>query len=261
MIYYFCKLTFQAMIFAIDAGNTRTKLAIFEQNSIKKQVTFDNEDLEKKILLFFSDYPRSPRVILSSVINIDPAVMLWLKENTELLVIDQLSHMPFANNYKTPTTLGVDRMVLAAGATILYPKTNKLIIDAGTCITFDFVDAQDKYQGGAISPGFNLRFKSLNDYTAKLPLVKLDNNHNLIGNDTQSAIQSGVINGVIAEIDGIIDQYKTDYQDLTIILTGGDTLFLAKRLKNIIFANSTFLLESLNLLYQYTIENGKKNIS
>lgn len=261
MIYYFCKLTFQAMIFTIDAGNTRTKLAIFEQNSIKKQVTFDNEDLEKKILLFFSDYPPLPRVILSSVINIDPAVMLWLKENTDLLVIDQHSHMPFANNYKTPTTLGIDRMVLAAGATILYPKSNKLIIDAGTCITFDFIDAQNKYQGGAISPGFNLRFKSLNDYTAKLPLVQLDNTHNLIGNDTQSAIQSGVINGVIAEIDGIIDQYKSDYQHLTIILTGGDTLFLAKRLKNIIFANSTFLLESLNLLYQYTIENGKKNIS
>ena len=144
-------------------------------------------------------------------------------------------------------------MVLAAGAVFKYPKQNRLIIDSGTCITYDFVDADDNYLGGAISPGFRLRYEALHNYTAKLPLLTLESPEGFIGDSTKQAIHSGVVNGVLQEIDGFIERYREQYQVLTVILTGGDTDFLAKRVKNTIFANPNFLLESLNHLYQYTI--------
>jgi len=146
-------------------------------------------------------------------------------------------------------------MVLAAGATLTHPNQNRLIIDAGTCITYDFVNSEDQYLGGAISPGIKIRYKSLNNYTSKLPLLSLSEEFDIIGNSTKSAIHSGVINGVLFEIEGFISQYSLKNQDLTIILTGGDAEFLAKRLKSTIFANSNFLLESLNILSIYLNEN------
>lgn len=249
------------MIFTIDAGNTRTKLSIFESNTIIEQHVFENNDLEKKIKTFFSKYQEKPRVVMSSVVNFEKELSQWLDENTTLTVISHHTPLPFANKYSTPKSLGIDRIVLAAGATLMFPNQNKLIIDAGTCITYDFVTKNEEYLGGGISPGLSLRYKALNDYTAKLPLLHLTDSAPLTGNSTEQSIHSGVINGTVQEIDGIINEYKLLYPDLTIILTGGDTVFLAKRLKNIIFANSTFLLESLNLLYQYTIENGQKNFS
>ena len=155
-------------------------------------------------------------------------------------------------------------MVLANGAVLKFPKQNRLVIDVGTCITYDFIDENDNYLGGAISPGIRLRFESLHNYTAKLPLLKLevlsDENSEIekipfIGNSTSEAINSGVINGVINEIEGFISQYEAVYPKFIIILTGGDTEFLAKRLKNTIFANSNFLLESLNQTFQQKIKN------
>ncbi|MGK4566100.1 type III pantothenate kinase [Flavobacterium sp. 3HN19-14] len=158
---------------------------------------------------------------------------------------------PFQNDYETPLTLGIDRMVLAAGATLQFPNRNRLVIDAGTCVTYDFVDENNHYLGGAISPGFRLRYESLHNYTAKLPLLPLENPEHFIGKSTNYAIHSGVVNGLVNEIDGFISQYQQQYSNFTIILTGGDAEFLAKRLKNTIFANSNFLLESLNALFSY----------
>ena len=142
-------------------------------------------------------------------------------------------------------------MVLSAGAVIKYSKQNRLIIDAGTCVTYDFVDENDNYLGGAISPGIRLRYEALHNYTAKLPLLSKEEPINIIGNATNQSIHSGVINGLTHEIDGFINIYSNNYKNFIIILTGGDSDFLAKRLKNTIFANSNFLLESLNQLFQY----------
>jgi type III pantothenate kinase len=142
-------------------------------------------------------------------------------------------------------------MVLAAGAVLQFPQQNRLVIDAGTCITYDFIDADNRYLGGAISPGLRLRYESLHGYTAKLPLLDLENPNSLIGDSTFDSIHSGVVNGMVYEIDGFINEYKTKFPNFIIILTGGDTVFLAKRLKNTIFANSNFLLESLNQTFQY----------
>ena len=136
-----------------------------------------------------------------------------------------------------------------------FPNQNRLVIDAGTCVTYDFVNTENEYLGGAISPGIRLRYESLHNYTAKLPLLTIENPESLIGNTTFDSIHSGVVNGISNEIDGFIDEYKKQYSNFIIILTGGDAEFLAKRLKNIIFANSNFLLESLNQIYLYNFKN------
>ena len=146
-------------------------------------------------------------------------------------------------------------MVLAAGAVLKYPNKNRLVIDAGTCVTYDYINDKNQYLGGAIAPGLMLRYKSLNDYTAKLPLLTLENPENIIGNSTNQSIHFGVVNGLLNEINGFSTSFEAQNPNFIIILTGGDADFLAKRLKNTIFANSNFLLESLNLIYQYSNQN------
>ena len=126
-----------------------------------------------------------------------------------------------------------------------------LIIDAGTCITYDFINTNNEYLGGAISPGIRLRYRTLNNLTANLPLLDTQLPQDIIGNSTQNSIHSGVVFGVLKEIDGVIDEYVKKYSDLTVILTGGDTKFLSNQLKNSIFANSNFLLEGLNFILEY----------
>ena len=159
--------------------------------------------------------------------------------------------MPFNNLYKTPNTLGVDRIALVAAAVKQFPNTNVLIIDAGTCITFDFVDVNASYLGGAISPGIKMRYKALNKFTANLPLIDALELHDFIGKNTEESIISGVLNGVKNEINGIIEDYYLKYLDLTVVLTGGDTNFLSKQLKSSIFANQNFLLQGLNEILKF----------
>lgn len=243
------------MLLTIDVGNSRIKVAVFEHNKQVDFFIFETNEALKNFENIFQKYPNLQKIILSSVGKLEKEVVDFIQNRFPTEIIDHKSKFPFTNLYATPETLGIDRMVLAAGATLMYPNQNRLIIDAGTCITYDFVNAENQYLGGAISPGIKIRYKSLNNYTSKLPLLTLSEDFEIIGNSTKSAIHSGVINGVIFEIEGFISQYSLKNQDLTIILTGGDAEFLAKRLKSTIFANSNFLLESLNLLSLYTQKN------
>ena len=243
------------MLLTIDVGNSRIKVAVFEHNKQLDFFIFEANEALKNFENIFEKYPNLQKIILSSVGKLEKEVVDFIQNRFPTEIIDHKSKFPFTNLYATPETLGIDRMVLAAGATLMYPNQNRLIIDAGTCITYDFVNAENQYLGGAISPGIKIRYKSLNNYTSKLPLLTLSEDFEIIGNSTKSAIHSGVINGVIFEIEGFISQYSLKNQDLTIILTGGDAEFLAKRLKSTIFANSNFLLESLNTLSIYLNEN------
>lgn len=249
------------MILLVDIGNTRTKIANLQNNTILETWTVEQENFLNFFLNILPQNQKNTRVVISSVGKIKEEDLRWLEENTDLYLINHKSVLPFVNKYSTPETLGIDRMVLSAGAVLQFKQRNRLVIDAGTCITYDFIDQHDNYLGGSISPGLKLRYNSLNHYTHKLPLLEPTPIDYLIGDSTQKAIHSGVVNGLTQEIEGIINQYRALYPNLTIILTGGDTLFLAKRLKNAIFANSNFLLESLGSLYQYIIENDKKNSS
>lgn len=239
------------MLLAIDVGNTRIKAAVFEEYSLKKLYVLEKESFQKELENIFKSNGNITDLWVSTVSDIEKEVFSELPKGIKVHFISHLDTFPFQNLYATPTTLGLDRMVLAGGAVLKYPNTNRLIIDAGTCITYDIVDGANNYLGGAISPGFRLRFQSLHQYTSKLPLLTLDMPENYIGNSTHQSIHSGVVNGVLNEIEGYISMFEKDYENFTIILTGGDSDFLAKRLKSTIFANSNFLLESLNYLFQF----------
>lgn len=239
------------MLLAIDVGNTRIKAAVFEGDTILEVVIFDKKEISRKIAFILGQYPKIESIAVASVGNLEKSAFTAFEKNAAVYFISHESEFPFQNLYSTPSTLGIDRMVLATGATLQYPGQNRLVIDAGTCITYDFIDENNNYLGGAISPGIRLRYESLHQFTAKLPLLTKDYPENFIGNSTQESIHSGVVNGVALEIDGFIEQYKAQYAKFIIILTGGDAEFLAKQLKNTIFANSNFLLESLNQTFQY----------
>ena len=243
------------MLITIDIGNSRIKVAVFEQNTQIELFVFEPKEAQKKIDNILKKYPNASHSVISSVGKLNSSVLNYLQKNTNLQIISHETKFPFTNLYATPKTLGIDRMVVSAGAVLKYPNQNRLVIDAGTCITYDFIDENNNYLGGAISPGIKIRYKSLNDYTSNLPLLEKKNIELFIGNSTENSIHSGIINGICYEIDGFISQYSLKNQDLTIILTGGDTDFLAKRLKSTIFANSNFLLESLNTLSIYLNEN------
>lgn len=243
------------MILTVDIGNTRIKGAVFEQYTLVEFFIFEVEELQKKIENILKKYPNLQYLVVSSVGNLEKEAFLAFESRLKVHFVTHKDAFPFVNKYATPTTLGIDRMVLAAGATLQFPGQNRLVIDAGTCVTYDCIDAEDNYLGGAISPGIRLRYESLHNYTAKLPLLTLGNPENFIGDSTVNAIHSGVVNGLVYEIDGFIEEFKAKYSNFIIILTGGDAVFLAMRLKNTIFANSNFLLESLNQTFQYKIKN------
>ena len=243
------------MILTIDVGNTRIKGAVFEGSMLIETFVFEKLALEKSIQNIIIKYKKLTHLVVSSVSDVEKQSFIGLKQALNIHFVSHNDPFPFVNKYQTPTTLGIDRMVLASGATLRYPSQNRLVIDAGTCVTYDFIDEEDTYLGGAISPGLSLRYESMHNFTAKLPLLTLQSPENFIGNSTSESIHAGVVHGSIYEIDSFITQYKEKYSNFIIILTGGDTEFLAKRLKNTIFANSNFLLESLNQIFQYKIKN------
>lgn len=243
------------MILVVDVGNTRIKGAVFEGAILFEIFVFSKMELQKNIENILKKFEKITDLVVSSVGDVEKQSFL---AHNKVLNVHFLSHedpFPFNNCYGTPKTLGIDRMVLAAGATLQFPNQNRLVIDAGTCVTYDFIDQENNYLGGAIAPGLRLRYEALHNFTAKLPLLSLESPKDFIGTSTSESIHSGVVNGFVYEIDGFIDEYKARYSNFIIILTGGDTDFLAKRLKNTIFANSNFLLESLNQTFQYKIKN------
>jgi len=239
------------MLLAIDVGNTQIKSAVFEQNTLVQKEIIPVSDWKNSVKNSLKNFPEITNIVVASVGKLQKDDFLGLSETVKVSFISKESAFPFQNLYSTPDTLGIDRMVLAAGAVLQFPNVSRLVIDAGTCITYDFIDANNNYLGGAISPGIRLRYESLHNYTAKLPLLTIEKPEKLIGDSTQQSIHSGVVNGVAMEIDGFINANLDRNDNFIIILTGGDSVFLAERLKNTIFANPNFLLESLNQTFQY----------
>jgi len=235
----------------VDVGNTRTKLAVFDKNNMITVVIVEQSEVLDGIKELRKSYNQLHLAIVSSVGVIDQAVVNYLSLHFNLLVLSHETPLPFNNLYATPKTLGIDRIALVCASVQQFANKNVLIIDAGTCITYDFITNTNDYLGGSISPGIRMRYKALHYQTAKLPLLETQFPEHFIGNSTINAINSGIVYGVLSEIDGIIERYSADYSDLTIILTGGDTNFLSKQLKSSIFANSNFLLEGLNFILQY----------
>jgi len=220
----------------IDIGNTYSKLAVFAK---KELIHFERtEHLGKEIILEFISKFKITNSTISSVNQTAEQLEEVLKENTDYIRFSTEIIGGIKNHYLSPSTLGLDRWAKVIAAHCLYNGKNSLMIDAGTCITYDVLNANSEYFGGSISLGLNMRFKALNYYTGRLPLISWDGEQEEIqeGNNTQNAIKRGVLQGAINEILGFIDLESKKNKDLQIVITGGDSLFLNKQLKNSIFA-------------------------
>ena len=235
-----------------DIGNTRIKLAVFQEHTTVESGVVSPKNLGQEITRLCDKYTIGSAIV-SSVGDTNLEDLSELNFIKKVLILDHTIEVPFINKYKTPKTLGVDRIALVSGAISQYPSKDVLIIDAGTCITYDFVNRKKEYFGGAISPGIKMRYESLNTFTTNLPQLEMAP-FSLIGSDTAGSIHSGVLNGILHEIDGLIAEYQYKYPHLTVLLTGGDTNFLAKKLKSSIFANPNFLLEGLNSILIHNLD-------
>lgn len=229
----------------IDQGNSSSKVSVFEGDDIifsQRYEKLNISDLEgiKKAQGWES-------AILSSVVGEDAILNEWLKSNSnEFVQLDHTTPLPIGNLYKTPNTLGKDRIAVCVGANYLQPNQNLLVIDAGTAITYDIVNAENNYVGGNISLGLDMRFKALNTFTKKLPIISKEEEVPLTGRETKEAILSGVTNGLTYEIDGFIDAYKAIYPKLLVFLTGGNAKYFEKRIKNRTFVVQNLLSIGLN---------------
>jgi type III pantothenate kinase len=237
------------MNLVIDYGNSAAKVGIFDhQNLLEKRAINSLDDLAAYVKSSSAD-----NIIVSSVKEDSAKILEFAGAEPRKFILSHALPLPIKNLYATPTTLGVDRIAGVCGAQQIFPNEACLVIDAGTCITFDFIDSRGRFFGGAISPGLNMRFKAVHTFTAKLPLVSLTESISLIGDSTESCIQSGVINGTIAELDGIIDQYSNKFDELRVILCGGDSLFFENKLKTSIFASPDLVLIGLNSILNYNV--------
>jgi type III pantothenate kinase len=232
-----------------DFGNTRLKCAVFEGRDVKEVLVLPDAS-EKSILDVVEKY-HAEKSILSSVINHDEAIETLLSKHTRFHKLNHLSKLPISTPVGKPETIGADRLALVAAATHLFPNQHNLVIGLGSCITFNFVNKFHEFLGGSISPGLEMRFKSMHDYTAKLPLIKADWNFPLVGYDTRTNMLSGVILGMSKEIDGIIDAYGEKYSNFNALLTGGDMGFFAPHLKNKIFADPYLIYKGLYAISEY----------
>lgn len=239
----------------VDAGNTRVKLAQFQEEKLQNVSTFNDQ---KSLDFFLKNLTTPSSAIISNVGKWH--FSLLPKSINHVLELNTDSKLPFRSNYTTPDTLGKDRKALVAAALNEFPQENCLVLDAGSCLTADLLDHQGIYQGGSISPGLYMRFRALNQFTANLPALEYLEGEmpKLIGDSTRNSILSGVVRGYVAEISSLIEQYKKEFVDLRVVLCGGDTSLLLPWLKNDIFAPSNFLIKGLDYILRYNLESIEK---
>lgn len=230
----------------IDAGNTTIKLAVFEEETVIWKDTMSVFSLITLERIVAEHNPEAS--VLSSVIHLDPEVISFMGLLPNAIFLDASTPLPFKNNYATPETLGRDRLANVAGAVKLFPGSNVLVIDAGTCIKFDFITRDGVYSGGAISPGLQMRYEALHSFTDQLPLLAPTEETPLIGNSTAASIHSGIVNGMVAEIEGIAASYLKQFANLRLILTGGDSRYFLNHLKKPIFADPELTLKGLHFI-------------
>lgn len=233
----------------IDIGNTLTKISVFNNNSEKffTRCSDANETLPD----VFAKY-NIKQCIISSVSGTDPSLIKFLNKQTiKTVILTPETALPLEVQYQSPKTLGMDRIALAVGATVMYPAENTLVVDTGTAITYEMITSRGVYVGGNISPGVGIRFNALNQQTANLPLIQAEKTYETIGCNTHEAILYGVMNSVLYEIDGTANAIKTLYNPLKILLTGGDAAYFESKLKNTIFVVRNLTGIGLNRILEY----------
>ena len=232
-----------AVTLCFDFGNSRLKCGIFNDSNFVREVVLDDDSIESIEQLVQEFHPS--KSILSSVINHNAEIETVLANRTQFHKLSHTSKLNFTTATGKPETIGADRLALIAAAVHFYPGKNNLVIGLGSCITYNFVNQDNIFLGGGISPGTDMRFKSMNDFTAKLPLVKKEFNFPMIAYDTKTNLQSGVLAGISFEIEGFINYYNSRFGNFNVVLTGGDSGYFAQRVKNKIFADPNFLFKGL----------------
>jgi type III pantothenate kinase len=226
-----------------DFGNTRLKCGVFKNNELAEVFSLadsNNSTIEELLKKYSPE-----KTILSSVIDHNIEIEKILAEKTSFHKLSSKTILPFTTPVGKPETIGADRLALAAAAVYFFKGKNNLVIGLGSCVTYNFINKYNSFIGGSISPGMEMRFKSLHTYTAKLPLIKADWNFPLIGYDTRTNILSGVLMGLAVEIDGVIDKHRDKFNNFNVLLTGGDTLYFAHLIKNKIFADPDLIFKGL----------------
>lgn len=237
------------MNIVIDAGNSYSKIGWFSGTDlIKLEVRLSFSEMIEKIK---SEMPS--QIIFSSVGASFEVFKDALGTGAEIYNLNGSTPIPIVNKYATPQTLGADRIAACVGANYLYPDRDLLVIDMGTCITYDFVSSSNELKGGSISPGLRMRFKAMHTFTERLPLVEPDIDALLTGTNTIACMQSGVMNGLLAEIEGIINRYRHTYPQLCVVICGGDASFFDKKLKGAIFTVPELVLIGLNRILLYNV--------
>jgi len=241
------------MNLVVDIGNSFTKFAFFEQDSIVEKHQIEND--ESRIIKEVNNFKSIDNAIISSVNNnllkiVEKAIKKLTKN---ILIFNYKTKIPIENKYIAKETLGLDRLAGIIGANDLFPNTNILVFDAGTALTIDFINDKNEYLGGNISPGLEMRFNSLHNYTSKLPLVKKSESFPVLGKTTEEAIKTGIQKGMIYEIDSYINDFKNNYDSLNLVFTGGDSFFFEKKLKNAIFANPNLVLIGLHKVLKFNV--------
>lgn len=226
-----------------DFGNTRLKCAVFNDSELKEVIVLEN-DASPAIENLVQQY-RPSKSILASVIDHNIEVETILSRAGKFHKLSHQSKLAFTAPVGKSETIGADRLALVAAAVHFYPHKHNLIIGLGSCITYNFINKFHEFLGGGISPGLEMRFKAMNQFTAQLPLIKADSNFPLVGYDTRTNLLSGTILGMSKEMDGMIDEYALKYSNFNVHLTGGDMGFFVPHLKNKIFADPHLIYKGL----------------
>lgn len=239
----------------IDWGNTSVKAAIFENDKLQKQFTFSGDAALEKVTSILDLYQPSKAILCSVVHHSDELSALVKSKVRSFVKIDGYTRTPINNAYLSAESLGPDRLAMVAAAHNLYPDKNNLVISLGTCATYNLVQKNKTFRGGAISPGLRMRLMAMHTFTDKLPEITMEGEVILLGYDTETCMRSGAVFGMVAEIDGMIAEYQRQYPDFNAILTGGDAPFFAGRIKSKIFADPDLLLKGLNLILNYNVSS------
>ncbi|MEM1214915.1 MAG: type III pantothenate kinase [Bacteroidota bacterium] len=234
----------------IDIGNTRVKYGVFTDGQLVHQQTAATA-LADDIFALLTNHSLTNIIYSSVATSLDPQLAQDLAAKYRLIELNAATTLPIVNDYATPDTLGKDRLAAVVGAQALFPATNCLVVDAGTCMTLDVLRADGHYLGGNISPGVQMRWRAMHTQTARLPLVTEAGPEALWGTDTQSALQQGGLLGAALEIEALAQRLALDWPDLKVLLTGGDASLLANRIKYRIFVRPNLVLAGLNAVLTY----------
>lgn len=238
----------------IDWGNTRVKASIFNgDDQVVRAYHFDAAEAVDSLTKIIAEHQPQGAIFCSVSQHSSDAQAAVKEKVPHFLELNVNTMLPVMNAYSSPETLGADRLAIAVGAQAAFPNTNILAVSVGSCVTYNFVQKNKAFRGGAISPGLRMRLRSMHEWTGKLPAVEAEGEVLLLGYDTDTSMRSGAIYGLASEIDGMVNAFAAQYPDFNAVLTGGDAALLANKLKSKIFADPDLLMRGLNLILKYNV--------